>query len=479
MKRGCGVLMHISALPGAYSIGGFGPEAKRWIDLLAEAGFSCWQTLPFCLPDEYHSPYRSFSSFSGNPFFISPETLHKQGLLTDGELEGARQHTPYTCEFKRLEEDRMELLAKAAARLKDREAVEDYLAERPLVDRFCRFMALREKNGKRPWPEWTETEPDAEVLFLWRFTQYAFLTQWKEIRDYAHKKGVQIIGDIPIYVAYDSADVWGAPDQFDLDRRKRPRSVAGCPPDLFAKDGQMWGNPLYRWVKMRQDGFSFWRERLRHAFELFDGVRLDHFRGFSSFWSIPADAKTAKEGAWRRGPGRAFVDMVTEEAKGRPVIAEDLGEITPDVPKLLEYSGFPGMRVLQFGFMGDADSPHLPHNYPREAVAYTGTHDNDTLLGFIWAMDPAERARLFAYCGYEGRRWEDAIGAAIRALYASSAATVILPVQDLLRYGNDTRTNTPGTASGNWGYRVTEDQLATLDPSAWRRLAELYGRGRA
>lgn len=476
MNRNSGVLMHVSSLPNGYSIGGFGKECKEFIDLLADGGFSLWQVLPFCLPDECNSPYKSFSSFSGNPCFISLPELYEQGLLTRTELQSAAERVPYTCEFDRLGTERFALLCRAAERVVDRAPIEAFLQTRPETEHFCRFMALRAANKSAPWREWQTDAYDEKLYFAWAFVQYEFDREWKEIKAYANRRGVSIVGDLPIYVAYESADVWGAPDLFALDENLRPTAVAGCPPDYFSQDGQLWGNPLYSWSRMKADGFAWWRRRLRHMFEWFDCLRLDHFRGFSSYWSVPASAATAREGKWMRGPGHAFVDMLKEEAQGRFVIAEDLGEQTPDVPRLLAYSGLPGMRVFQFGFAGDPASQDMPCFYPHNCVAYSGTHDNNTLLGYIWELDPSERARMLAYLGCEGATWEEAVRVAVRTLYASAADTVIFPMQDLLGFGADTRMNRPGMAHGNWAFRFTADQLRALDTQALRRMAALYCR---
>jgi 4-alpha-glucanotransferase len=270
--------------------------------------------------------------------------------------------------------------------------------------------------------------------------------------------------------------VWSSPESFLLDPDGVPSAVAGVPPDYFSGEGQLWGNPLYDWRKMAEDGFFWWRERLAYALELFDGVRIDHFRAFDSYWEIPRGRESAKLGRWRRGPGRPLIRALREVAGERMIIAEDLGDITEGVVKLLEYSGFTGMRIFNFGFLGDENSQNMPHNYPRNCVAYTGTHDNDTLLGFVWGMDAENRRRLFEYCGYEGEDWDAGIRAARRALLASPADTVILPVQDLLLYGSDTRMNTPGTDSANWEFRITSEQLHSLSADYFRRMNTLYAR---
>ena len=475
-QRKAGVLMHISTLPGDYSIGGFGEECKEFVDFLAEGGFQIWQVLPFCLPDAYHSPYSSYSAFSINPYFISLPILKEAGLLTEEELAEAKQIVSYTCEFKRLEEDRFALLEKAAKRVENKEEIYQFLKANPRIETFCRFMAIKQKNDMRCWQKWTTEEYDEEIYFAWAFTQFEGVRQWNEIKSYANQKGISIIGDIPIYVSYDSAEVWANPQLFMLDEDKNQTEFAGCPPDYFAKEGQFWGNPIYRWDSMKQDGFSFWKERLSHMLTLFDGVRLDHFRGFSTYWSIPKNAKSAKEGKWKKGPGRAFVDEMKKIAGDKLIIAEDLGEATPDVERLLKYSGFPGMRVYQFGFDGNNASPHLPHNYVKNAVAYTGTHDNDTMLGYVWRVEEAERHRMALYSGNENRSWEAISQGAVRALYASVANYVIFPIQDLLCFGNDTRLNTPGVAKGNWGFRITKNQLLDLNPSHFMEYAKLFGR---
>ena len=476
MKRSSGVLMPISCLCGEYSEGSFGRDAEAFVDFLAESGFSYWQVLPFCMTDEHNSPYKSLSAFSSNPFFIDLEQLLAEGLLKEEELKGARQYVPYTCEFKRLWEERLELLFLAASRFEDRTALDAFLNEHPYTAEFCRFMAMRTQNGGAPWTEWSDSAYREEDLYSWAFLEYTFHRQWKKLRSYANRRGISIIGDVPIYVDYDSADVYFHPELFDLKEDKRPRGVAGVPPDAFSADGQLWGNPLYNWRAMRQDGFRWWRDRLLHMLSLFDGVRLDHFRGFDTYFDIPADAKTAKEGVWRRGPGRPFVDMVKEECKDALVIAEDLGERMASVEKLLSYSRFPGMRILQFAFDGEVESRHLPHNYSENSVAYTGTHDNNTLLAYVFEASEEKRRELFAYCGYDGESFEDGCRAALRTMLASHASLVLFPIQDLLLFGADTRFNTPGVERGNWGFRITREQLASLDRQRLKAMNVLYRR---
>ncbi len=468
--------MHISSLPGQFSEGSFGKEAYDFVDFLAECGFKVWQVLPFCITDEYNSPYKSYSAFSLNPFFVDLAELKAEGLLTKEELDSAKQKTPYSCEFERLWEERIPLLKLAAGRVKDREDVDAFIAVHPHTKAFCRFMALREANRGAEWQERTTDSADAETVFAWEFIQYKFFEQWKRLREYANSKGISVIGDIPIYVALDSSDVEENPEEFQLDEDKRPKFVAGCPPDYFAEDGQLWGNPLYDWEKMEKNGFKWWRERVAFMAELFDGVRIDHFRGIESYFAIPAKDKTARNGKWRVGPGKKLVEALKSAAPGLRFIAEDLGDITNEVRALVDDSGFPGMRVLQFGFLGDRNSPHLPHNYDNNCVAYTGTHDNNTLLGYVWELDNETRKRLLAYFGYKENDWDKCYGDILREMFMSHAGLLILPIQDLLLYGRDTRLNTPGSSDGNWAYRVTAAQLSLIDKKKFWKWNELYGR---
>lgn len=466
MERKSGVLMHLSSLFGGYSVGSFGREAEYFIDFLAESGFSYWQVLPFCMPDEHGSPYKSPASFGANPYFIDLPTLYEEGLLTYEELLEAKEENPYLCEYERLARERVGLLYRAAMRVRDRSEIIDFVKSVPELEIAAEFMAGRESVGTTY----------SDRLFVWQFIQYKFMKQWGRVKKYAAARGIKIIGDMPIYVDSDSADVWSHGEEFLLDERGRPTAVAGVPPDYFCEDGQLWGNPLYDIEKMRANGFSWWRSRIRHNLTLFDGVRIDHFRAFESFWSVPASAKSAKEGKWVKGGGRALVDAINEEAKGALIIAEDLGDITDGVRELVRYSGMPGMRVFQFAFLGDGKTPHLPHNWVKNAIAYTGTHDNNTLLGYVWELDGATRRRVFDYVGYTGEDFSEGVRCIIRAVMASHADTVIFPIQDILGFGADTRMNTPGCAGGNWRYRITREQLNSVDRENLRKLNSLYGR---
>lgn len=476
MKRASGVLMHISSLYGEYGIGSFGKEAKEFVDFLVSGGFSYWQVLPFCVVDECNSPYKSYSAFGGNPYFVDIPTLCEEGLLTNEEASNAKQKTPYTAEYDSLREERVKLLKKAAKRVKNRNEIEEFIdSDKYLLD-FCKFMTLKERNDQRPWYDWEEIDIDEETLFAWKFIQYKFFTQWQNIRAYANGKGIKIIGDVPIYVAQDSADVWGNKEQFLLDEKNMPVSVAGVPPDYFCPDGQLWGNPLYNWDEIIKDGYSWWLDRISHNFSMFDGVRIDHFRALESYWAVPFGEKTARNGEWCKAPGMDFIRKIWEIKGENFIIAEDLGHITKEVESLVIESGFPGMRVFQFAFVNDENNPHLPHNYINNCIAYTGTHDNNTLLGYLWETEENTKRKMLEYCGYTESNWEKGYDFILRTMYKSSAGTVILPIQDLLGYGCDTRLNTPGTSKGNWQYRVTREQIASIDINKFRRFNELYKR---
>lgn len=474
-KRAAGVLAPIFALPSGYSSGNFGPCAYTFVDLLKESGFSYWQVLPFTVTDTFHSPYASPSAFSLNPFFLDLEDLCGRGLLTEEELCSARERVSFACEYERLEQERIALLKRAALRFTDDAALGTFLALHPYTEEYCRFEALRAANGGVPWQAFRVDTPDAEVYRTYAFISYIFWEQWARLHAYANERGISVIGDIPIYVSLNSADVCFHPSLFKLTEYGDPTGVAGVPPDYFSEDGQLWGNPLYDWETMKEDGYLFWRARIRHMLSLFDGVRLDHFRGFDTYFDIPFGAPNAKSGVWREGPRAPFIDMLKEEAGDALLIAEDLGELFPSVEELLRYSGFPGMRVFAFAFDGE-DSQHIPYRYPHNTVAYSGTHDNNTLLGFLYELPEEKRREYYRYCRYGGNELCEGCHAAIETLYASHAGLVILPVQDLLCYGSDTRFNTPGRADGNWRYRVTEEDIRAVDRKYFYTLAKRYGR---
>ena len=477
MQRKSGVLMHVSSLYGDYSIGSFGKAAKEFVDFLAECKFSYWQVLPFCMADDVNSPYQSYSTFAGNPYFVDLEVLKNKGIVTDAELDSQRQQQPYSAEYVKLYHTRLSFLKELSKRVNYADDVNNFIEENPYLKQFCQFMALKEANENKPWADWTEDSYSEETLFMWKFIQYEFFTQWAEIKKYANEKGIKIIGDIPIYVSLDSADVWANKEQFLLDEKNVPVCVAGVPPDYFCEDGQLWGNPIYNWDVMKNDGYRWWIDRLKHMTNMFDCVRIDHFRGIESYWAVPYGEKTAKNGKWVKGPGMDLINKINEVVDDKLIMAEDLGEITPEVEKLVKDSGYPGIRVFQFGFLGDYDNPHMPHNYCNNCVAYTGTHDNNTLLGYLWELDEGNKKRMLEYCNYHSPDWERGYDSILRSMFSSCAGIVILPVQDLLGYGSDTRLNIPGKADGNWQFRITKEQLNSIDKNKFRHFNELYKRG--
>lgn len=477
MKRQSGILMHISSLYGDYSIGSFGKNAFEFIDYIKKRGFSVWQVLPFTVTDEYNSPYKSLSAFAGNPYFIDLDILFEEGLIDEKDLQAAKQKTPWSCEFKRLSEERLVLLKKASLNFKDKKAVNDFIISNPHIEAFCRFMALRSQNNNEPWQKWTDnTVKDNETLFMWQFIQYEFLKQWAAVKEYANKNGVSIIGDIPFYVSDDSCDVWENKSVFQVNEKGYPESVAGVPPDYFSKEGQLWGNPLYDWDKLKSDDFKWWRDRMKHTLEMFDGVRIDHFRAVEAYWSVDAKETTAINGKWIKGPGIEFVNAIKQGNEDKLIIAEDLGDITDEVRELVSESGFPGMRIFQFAFLDDGDSIHQPHNYIKNSVAYTGTHDNNTIFGYLWECSDDERKRMLEYCNFSGEDWGKASPLLIREVFKSVSDLAIIPIQDLLMFGSDTRINIPGVADGNWSYRLTKDQLDNADSGFFIDLNRIYRR---
>lgn len=475
MERKSGVLMHVSSLWGDYKIGSFGKEAREFIDFIKGCGFSIWQVLPFCLPDDCNSPYKSFGAFSGNFYFIDLPTLYEKGLITKDELLSQKQTSPYLCEFISLKKDRFSLLETASKRFKDIDKMSVFYEENPQIYNFCKFMALKKANGNLPFNLWKVFTPDKNALFTWQFIEYEFFTQLLSLKEYANSKGVKIVGDMPIYVDYDSADVYFNKGEFLLDKNNFPKLIAGVPPDYFSKDGQLWGNPLYDFKKMEENGFSWWTERLTFYKKFFDGVRIDHFRAFCDFYAIKSTETTAKNGKWKKGPKMKLINAFNKIKGDLFIIAEDLGDITSDVHKLVQNSKYPGMRVLQFGFTGE-NSIHLPHNYNKNTVAYTGTHDNNTLLGFMWELTDVERKKVTDYFGIDYDKWDSSYDEIIRQILMSSSNTVIFPIQDLLKYGADTRMNVPGRADGNWAFRIRKESLESIDCNKLKNYNEIYHR---
>jgi 4-alpha-glucanotransferase len=498
-KRSSGILLHPTSLPGPYGIGDIGPQAYRFIDWLSSAGSKLWQVLPLGPTGYGDSPYQNFSAFAGNPYLISPDELVAEGLLNQDDLIEMTDLPNTHVDFGLIIPRKLGLLHKAFSnyRLHSehlRSAFDYFCAENSSwLEDYALFMALKEANGGGAWNGWSEPlrvrkkvalrkarSELAESIMRFSFYQFIFFRQWNKIHSYAKEQGVQIIGDIPIFVAYDSADVWGHPELFFLDRTGNPLVVAGVPPDEFSATGQLWGNPLYKWETHRQDGYAWWLSRVRTNLQIFDILRFDHFRGFAGYYEIPADHKTAEFGHWVTGPGKELfraIDkhlgdgLVTPET-GLPIIAEDLGLITPDVIELLESFNLPGMKVLQFGFTGP-ENPFLPHNYVPNCVAYTGTHDNDTSRGWFESTDQQERDFAMRYLGVDGNdfAWD-----LIRVVWGSVATLAIAPMQDVLNCGSEARMNYPSRLGGNWAWRMKDDDLREDLLVKLRELNWLYNR---
>jgi len=474
--RKSGVLLHISSLPGEYSIGSLGNSAFICCDFLSECGFSYWQILPIGICDEYNSPYKSYSAFAGNPYFIDLEILYKNNLISHQTLENQRQKTPYTCEYDTLFRHRFAALYEAAQNFQNRDAVDKFINNHPEIDAACRFLSLKHSNDQKIFCSWNNFNHDENILYTHRFIQYEFFRQWRMLKEYANTRGIGVIGDMPIYIAHDSAEVFEEPHIFQLDENKYPKRVAGVAPDYFSPKGQVWGNPLYNYDEMKKDGYSFWKRRISFFSNLFDGLRIDHFKGLSGYFSIPAEDKDALRGKTCKAPGMELVKVIKDAAGKMFLIAEDLGSFDSSAEELLNESGLPGMRVIQFGFMNADDSTHRPHHYAKNTVAYTGTHDNNTLLGFLFELDYENRQRFFNYCGYNGSDISEGIDSIIQTLMSSRSDLVILPIQDILKFGSDTRMNRPGKAEGNWLYRVTEEQLSSIDKRKFYELNKRYSR---
>jgi len=502
--RSSGILLHPTSLPGPYGIGDLGAEAYRFVDFLAASGQKLWQVLPLGPTGYGDSPYACYSAFAGNTLLINPDLLLADGLLNQEDLDNYPRLPNDRVDFERVSKAKQSLLAIAFDYFKHygrdgmREAFDQFCSTNAgWLDDYALFCVFKEMHLGKLWSEWEprlakhESATIEMIVPLWmdqieaqKFFQFLFFRQWFELKTYCHQRGIKILGDIPIFVAEDSADVWTNPDQFKLDENGRPTVVAGVPPDYFSKTGQFWGNPIYNWDQMKTDGFAWWIKRVHAALRMFDLVRIDHFRGFAASWEIPAGDKTAERGSWVSVPGKELFHAIKLGLGDVPIIAEDLGVITPDVEKLRDELGFPGMHVLQFGFGGDANNADLPHNYRRNLVAYTGTHDNDTTVGWFSSQAGAgstreaadidrEREFCLQYLNTDGSQihWDF-----IRAVLSSVADTAILPVQDLLGLGNEARMNLPNSSSGNWSWRVEAGAFTEEIAGKLLELTRLFGR---
>jgi 4-alpha-glucanotransferase len=509
--RSAGLLLHPTSLPGRFGIGSLGEEARQFVDFLAEAGLSIWQVLPLGPTGYGDSPYQSFSSFAGNPLLIDPQELLRQGYLSAGDLQAAPDFAPDRVDYGAVIPHKRQLLGRAFASWQDRppagsrEAFEEFCAAAaPWLEEFALFMALKlhqERQGQAgPWSIWPPPLLRREKTALeqmrrrlageiseQKFQQFLFFSQWRELKEHAGQRGVRLIGDVPIFVAYDSADVWANQELFQLDEDGEPLGVAGVPPDYFSATGQLWGNPLYDWPRHRQQGYRWWLERVRAVLGRVDLLRLDHFRGFEAYWRVPAGEATAVKGRWVKGPGAEFLTALRDSLgepsgpgtaglpspAGLPIIAEDLGVITPPVVRLRKRFGLPGMKVLQVAFDEGFDNSYLPHTYEPNCVVYTGTHDNDTTTGWYAAAGEETRDKVRRYLGRDGN---DVAWDLVRLAFASVAVMAVVPVQDLLKLGSEARLNYPSRAEGNWQWRLRPGALGSEIAVRLRELATLYDR---
>ncbi len=490
--RASGILLHPTSLPSRFGIGDLGPEAYRFIDFLADTRQQLWQVLPLGPTGHGNSPYLCYSAMAGNPLLISLEALCDRALLHHDELHDLE---PYRVDFDRVIPLKTELLKRAAGRFEHGASAEDRAALAEFseachfwVDEFAFFMALKNAHGGAGWTEWpaplARREPEAMAewreklasdIFCHKFLQFEFHRQWQALRQYARDRQIQIIGDIPIYVAHDSVDVWAYPDNFMLDQETlAPALMAGVPPDYFSETGQLWGNPTYNWDVLKERNFNWWIQRVRALLDYVDIVRVDHFRGLQAYWGVPAGETTAINGEWIEAPGSELFKTVRDTFGTLPIMAEDLGMITPEVEALRDEFEFPGMKILHFAFGGGSDNPYLPCNYESNSVVYTGTHDNDTTLGWFDKMPDYERDRLMQYVGCissEGIHWT-----LIRLVLLSVANQAIVPLQDVLGYGSDCRMNTPGKPEGNWAWRYDAEAITDEMRDRLRGLTELANR---
>ncbi|MGL5057783.1 MAG: 4-alpha-glucanotransferase [Fusobacteriaceae bacterium] len=477
-KRSSGILMHITSLPSEYGIGDFGKSAYEFVDFLHSAEQKLWQILPMGATGYGDSPYQSFSAFAGNPYFIDLEALLEDELLINEELNLLKEHNKENgIDYGFIYTHKLPLLKKAYKRFleadRKKELKEFKVKHKYWIEDYCLFMSLKEKFNHGNWNSWPEEyknrEKDAlkkvkeelkNKMDYYLFVQYIFFMQWEKLKVYANSKSVKIIGDIPIFVAPDSSDAWSKSEMFLFDKNKNPKKVAGCPPDAFSEDGQLWGNPLYDWKVIEKDGFSWWIERIKACFEIHDIVRIDHFRGFESYWAIPAGSPTAVNGKWEKGPGMKLFHAIKEAVGDMPIIAEDLGFLTPAVEKLLKDSEYPGMKILLFAFDSKEENDYLPNKYPKNSVAYTGTHDNRTVLGWYQNCDPEDKESCEKYLEKmpEVKSWE-INWKFIEAVWSTKSQLALAQMQDILGLGDEARMNTPSTSENNWQWRLKSSQL--------------------
>lgn len=490
-ERASGILLHISSLPGPYGIGDFGKAAFEFVDFLKGTGTRYWQILPLGITGFGDSPYQSFSAFAGNPYFIDLEALVTAGYLDEADVSQADLgDDPERVDFGKLYENKMPLLYKAYKNSAEllQEELEAMCEETDWLWDFALFMAIKNHHSSRSWQEWPElykfrddetlkefARANREEIFFWVFTQYFFFKQWSALKEYANRANVRIIGDIPIYVAEDSADVWSKPEMYHLDEDLAPVTVAGCPPDAFTADGQLWGNPIYDWEAMEREDYRWWIKRIQESFMLYDTVRIDHFRGFESYWEIPAEARKAIQGEWTRGPGMSLFHAVEKEMGELDIMAEDLGFLTEEVEKLIEETGFPGMKVLVFAFDSREDSDYLPHNYIRNTVVYTSNHDTQTIAGYLKSAPLTETEFAEDYLKLD--RKEGMSRGFVRGAWSSVSYLAVAPMQDLLGLDDTARFNIPSTLGGNnWTWRMKAGLLDQALKNYLARLNRTYRR---
>lgn len=492
--RKSGILLPVSSLPSRFGIGAFSRQAYEFVDFLEQAGQKLWQILPLGPTGYGDSPYQSFSTYAGNPYFIDLEALIEKGWLTESECQEADfGEDERKVDYEKIYLARFKVLKSAYLRAK-RNGIEDTPEFQAFVEEnaywledYALYTAVKESFGGVSWIEWDEgirlRQPESlrqyreryeEEIGFCRFQQYLFTEQWQALKKYANRKNIEIIGDIPIYVAYDSADTWSSPELFQLKENGEPSAVAGCPPDAFSITGQLWGNPLYEWEYHKKTGYDWWMKRIAYCYRLYDVLRIDHFRGFDEYWAVPFGDPTAENGSWEKGPGYELFDTMKKELGKRKVIAEDLGFLTDSVTRLVKKTGFPGMKILQFAFDSREDSDYLPHNYEHNCVVYTGTHDNDTTVGWFNSIPASDRHFAARYLHLAGRKnacWEF-----IRAALSSVADTAVIPMQDYLELGSEARINIPSTLGGNWEWRMRSEDMTPELAARIKEMTKLYGR---
>jgi len=495
LERSAGILLHPTSLPGKYGIGTIGENAYHFVDFLVECGQKLWQVFPLGPTGYGDSPYQSFSTFAGNPLLIDLELLQKDGLLSQNDLDGIPSFNKNNIDFGLIIQTKYELLSQAFQNFKTngksftKECGTFCSDNKDWLDDYALFMAVKEYHDGKLWTEWEKdiayredgaiekwTEKLEYRINYQKFLQYTFYKQWKDLKKYSNKKGIKIIGDIPIFIAYDSSDLWANKQYFSVDDKGKLETVAGVPPDYFSETGQLWGNPLYKWIEMEKDNFGWWLKRIKKTLEFVDIIRIDHFRGLEAFWEVPGDAQTAQTGRWVKAPGKKLFEVIKKELGELPILAEDLGVITKPVEELRDQFGFPGMKILQFAFGKSGDNKFLPHNHIKNCVVYTGSHDNDTTKGFF-ESEKQNKSGIYEwaqrYLNYYGGNITFEL---IKTAYASVANIVIIPMQDILEFGNEARMNFPGKLGGNWTWRFDWDQVKSEIPLTYKGMTEMYDR---